>query len=106
MEDFMADEMLLPKNPWYHKYPLDEPFDENELIYTYSRELFRETVQAALERDLWIDTHEGIYKYIRERNALRVTYLDDSEMDHALAADFSGVRAVPVVMLEMEKSRT
>ncbi len=24
-------------------------------------------------RDLWIDTHENIYKYIRERNALRIT---------------------------------
>ena len=27
----MADEMLLPKNPWYHKYPLDEPFDEKKV---------------------------------------------------------------------------
>ena len=64
----------------YHDM-LDEPFDEESLIYTYSRELFRETVQDALNRELWIDTHERIYKYIRERNALKIINLESGEMD-------------------------
>lgn len=64
----------------YHDM-LDEPFNEDILIYTYSRELFRQTVQAAVSRELWIDTHERIYKYIRERNALRILDLDASEME-------------------------
>lgn len=59
----------------------DEPFDPEQLIYTYSRELFRETIGAALARDLWVDTHSDIYKYIRERNALKIIDMDDSEMD-------------------------
>ena len=50
----------------YHDM-VDEPFDEEADIYNYRRELFRETVQDAVSRDLWIDTHEKIYKYIRER---------------------------------------
>lgn len=64
----------------YHDM-LDEPFDEGSLIYTYSRELFRETVQDALNRELWIDTHERIYKYIRQRNALKIKNLESGEMD-------------------------
>ena len=64
----------------YHDM-LDEPFDEGSLIYTYSRELFSETVQDALNRELWIDTHERIYKYIRERNALKIINLESGEMD-------------------------
>jgi peptidoglycan/xylan/chitin deacetylase (PgdA/CDA1 family) len=64
----------------YHDM-VDEPFDEETLIYTYHRDLFRQTLQAALERDLWIDTNERIYKYIRERNALLITYLEMEEMD-------------------------
>lgn len=64
----------------YHDM-LDEPFDEDLLIYTYSRELFSETLLSAQNRDLWIDTHERIYKYIRERNAFRIVSLEDSEMD-------------------------
>jgi hypothetical protein len=64
----------------YHDL-VDGPFDEDLLIYTYSREHFRETVQMALERDLWIDTHERIYKYIRERNALKIIQLDTGNMD-------------------------
>ncbi len=63
----------------YHDM-LDEPFDEESLIYTYSRELFRETVQDALNRELWIDTHERIYKYIRERNALKFFQLETDDM--------------------------
>ena len=64
----------------YHDM-VDEPFDEDVHIYTYSRELFRETVLAAGARDLWVDTHERIYKYIRERNALRIHVSENSEMD-------------------------
>jgi len=65
----------------YHDM-LDEPFDEDSLIYTYSRELFSETVQDALNRELWIDTQERIYKYIRERNALKVFQLESEETGH------------------------
>ena len=64
----------------YHDM-VDEPFDEDSLIYTYSRELFRETVQLAGSRDIWIDTHERIYKYIRERNALKILQLESGEME-------------------------
>ena len=64
----------------YHDM-LDEPFDEDILIYTYSRELFSETVLDALNRELWIDTHERIYKYIRERNALKIFQLEGDNMD-------------------------
>jgi len=59
----------------------DGPFDEDSLIYTYSRELFHETLQMALDRDLWIDTHAHIYKYTRERNALRIIQLESDNMD-------------------------
>ncbi|MCD4709309.1 MAG: T9SS type A sorting domain-containing protein, partial [Bacteroidales bacterium] len=64
----------------YHDM-VDEPFNEDSLIYTYSRELFRETVQSAGSRDLWIDTHERIYKYIRERNALKILQMESGDMD-------------------------
>jgi len=30
----MANDMLLPKNPWYHKYPIDGPFDEKKARWT------------------------------------------------------------------------
>lgn len=64
----------------YHQLT-DEPFDENQYIYTYAREDLRETVQDALKRDLWIDTHEHIYKYIRERNAFYILDMDSSGID-------------------------
>lgn len=64
----------------YHELT-DEPFDEDRYTYTYARAHFRETTRDAVERDLWIDTHEHIYKYIRERNAFRILDLDDSGMD-------------------------
>jgi len=79
---------LLSKAETYGSYlPLmyhdvtDEPFDEDSLIYTYSRALFSETVQFALNRNLWIDTYERIYKYIRERNALKILNLESADMD-------------------------
>jgi len=59
----------------YHNM-VDEAFDEAGDIYNYRREFFRETVQDALSRNLWIDTHERIYKYIRERNALKISQVD------------------------------
>jgi peptidoglycan/xylan/chitin deacetylase (PgdA/CDA1 family) len=64
----------------YHDM-VDVPFDEETEIYNYSRELFRETVQDAVGRDLWIDTHERVYKYIRERNALEIVQLESEDMD-------------------------
>jgi len=42
----------------------------------------------ALARDLWIDTHERTYKYIRQRNALQIRQLDLSEIG-AQAGHFS-----------------
>jgi peptidoglycan/xylan/chitin deacetylase (PgdA/CDA1 family) len=59
----------------YHDM-VDESFDEEADIYNYRRELFWETVQDAISRDLWIDTYERIYKYIRERNALRISQVN------------------------------
>ncbi len=50
----------------------DEPFNEESLIYTYSRDLFRETVQEVTERDVWVDTQKQICKYILARNALKI----------------------------------
>jgi len=59
----------------------DEPFDEDSLIYTYNRALFSETVQSALNRDLWVDTNERIYKYIRQRNALKILQMECGDMN-------------------------
>jgi hypothetical protein len=64
----------------YHELT-DTPFDEDLYIYTYARELFRETVRDALQRDLWIDTHEHVCKYIRQRNAFRILDMDKSAID-------------------------
>lgn len=55
----------------YHDI-LDEPFDEENLIYTYSLDKFRETIALIKERDVWIATHADVYKYIREREALEI----------------------------------
>jgi len=79
---------LLSKAETYGSYlPLmyhdmtDEPFDEDSLIYTYSRELFNETLQDVQNKELWVDTHQRIYKYIRERNALKIQGLESGEAD-------------------------
>ena len=37
----------------------NEPFNEESLIYTYSRDLFRETVQGLSERDVWVGIPKG-----------------------------------------------
>jgi peptidoglycan/xylan/chitin deacetylase (PgdA/CDA1 family) len=59
----------------------DEAFDEDAEIYTYSRDKFRETVQLAGNRSVWIDTHQNIYKYIRMRNALKIDQLELGEAE-------------------------
>ena len=59
----------------YHDI-LDKPFNEDSLIYTYRKEFFRETVQSISQKDLWVDTHARIYKYIRERDALKIEQMD------------------------------
>jgi peptidoglycan/xylan/chitin deacetylase (PgdA/CDA1 family) len=59
----------------------DEPFDEESLIYTYSRALFSETVQSVLNMDLWVDTNERIYKYMRQRNALKILQMESGDKD-------------------------
>ncbi|MCK5137722.1 MAG: polysaccharide deacetylase family protein [Bacteroidales bacterium] len=66
----------------YHDI-LNEPFDEDSLIYSYSFDLFRETIQSVSGRDVWIDTHERIYKYIRERNALKIIRVETGESEAA-----------------------
>lgn len=66
----------------------DEPFKEDSLIYTYSRDLLRETVQWVSKRDVWVDTNEQICMYIRARNALRI---EEVKLDEALAGQFSFV---------------
>jgi len=73
----------------YHDM-VDTTFDEDIHIYTYSRQLFRETLEAAQDRDLWIDTHERIYKYIRQRNTLKISGFEDGEMNQQ-AGNFSFV---------------
>ncbi len=57
----------------------EEYFDPESFIYTYSLEDFSETVDSVLERDVWVDTHENVYKYIRERNGLDVTMISTAE---------------------------
>jgi len=59
----------------------DEAFDEESMLYTYSRDLFRETLQGISERQVWVDTHERIYKYIRERNAVKIEQLNMGDSD-------------------------
>jgi hypothetical protein len=34
-----------------------------------------------VSRDLWIDTHERIYKYIRERNALKILLIESDDLN-------------------------
>ncbi len=59
----------------YHDL-VDEPFDEALEIYTYGRDKFRQTLQLLVQRNVWIDTHQNIYKYLRMRNALKIEQLD------------------------------
>jgi peptidoglycan/xylan/chitin deacetylase (PgdA/CDA1 family) len=63
----------------YHDI-LDGPFNKDSLIYTYLRADFRETLQRVSEREVWIDTHQNIYKYIRQRNGFFLSQVDTSEI--------------------------
>lgn len=65
----------------YHDM-VDEAFDEDVEIYNYHRDKFRETVQMTVNRNVWIDTHQNIYKYIRMRNALEIEQVDMSEANN------------------------
>jgi peptidoglycan/xylan/chitin deacetylase (PgdA/CDA1 family) len=62
----------------YHDI-LDGAFNKDSLIYTYSRADFHETLQRIMQRDLWVDTHQNIYKYIRQRNGFFLSQVDTSE---------------------------
>ena len=62
----------------YHDI-LDEAFNKDSLIYTYLRADFLQTLQKVTGRELWIDTHQNIYKYIRQRNGFFLSQLDTTE---------------------------
>ena len=82
VDDLMANcEVFGTYLPLMYHQLTDEPFDKDLYTYTYAREDLRQTVQDALRRDLWIDTHEHVYKYIRERNAFSLLDLDESGID-------------------------
>ncbi|MEZ5070466.1 MAG: polysaccharide deacetylase family protein [Bacteroidales bacterium] len=55
----------------YHEIAA-EAFDPATAIYTYALPDLQRTIDSVLQHDLWVDTHENVYKYIRERNALTV----------------------------------
>ena len=55
----------------YHDV-LDESFDEENQIYSYSLSKFKACIQVCKERDVWIDTHARVYKYMREREAVQI----------------------------------
>jgi len=62
----------------YHDI-LDVAFNKDSLIYTYLRADFRETLQRVTQRDVWVDNHQNIYKYIRQRNGFFLSQVDTSE---------------------------
>ncbi len=66
----------------YHDI-INEPFDEDSLTLSFSLDRFRQTIQLVSQRDVWIDTHERVYKYIRERNALKINQLEIEDMESA-----------------------
>ncbi len=80
-----VDNLVAIAETYGHYLPLmyhdmvDEPFDEATYIYTYGRDKFRETVQLAGSRSVWIDTHQNICKYIRMRNALKIDQVETGE---------------------------
>jgi hypothetical protein len=79
-----VDELVALAETYGYYLPLmyhdmtDQPFDEQVDIYTYAREKFRETLQLSDQRNVWIDTHQNIIKYIQMRNALNIEDLDMS----------------------------
>ncbi len=62
----------------YHDM-LDGTFNKDSLIYTCLRADFQETLQRVSDREVWIDTHQNIYKYIRQRNAFFLSQVETSE---------------------------
>ncbi|MDT8402502.1 MAG: polysaccharide deacetylase family protein [Bacteroidales bacterium] len=65
----------------------DEYFDPGTHIYTYSLEYLRETIDSVMKRDVWVDTHENVYKYIMQRNGLEVTMNNSSDELFAFTLD-------------------
>lgn len=65
----------------YYKYHLSlmfhnlsvVPFDKTTDSYVYAFDDFKQSVNLAKQRNLWIDTQANIYKYIKERNGLKIT---------------------------------
>lgn len=70
----------------YHNI-LDEHFNEDSLIYTVSLNNFKQTVDLVTKRDVWIDTHQNICKYIRERNALKHSIVANTEEQFLFISD-------------------
>ena len=58
----------------------DLEFNHDLNEYTYAYNDFKAIVDTAMMKDVWIDTHENIYKYIRERNSaiISVTHKGDN----------------------------
>lgn len=77
-----VDELVAIAEAYGYYLPLmyhdmtDLAFDEQVEIYTYDRGKFRETLQLTELRNVWIDTHQNIMKYIQMRNALKIENLD------------------------------
>lgn len=65
----------------------DEYFDPGNHTYTYSLDYLRETIDSVMQRDVWVDTHENIYKYIMERNGLEISLTASSEELFSFIAD-------------------
>jgi len=65
----------------------DEYFDPETDIYTYSLDYFQQTVDSVMQRDVWVDTHENVYKYIMERNGLEVNMNNSSDEFLAFTLD-------------------
>ena len=65
----------------------DKYFDPESNLYAYKLDDFCVTVDSVLKRDIWVDTHENVYKYIMERNGLVVSIPDSSDEMFAFTAD-------------------
>jgi peptidoglycan/xylan/chitin deacetylase (PgdA/CDA1 family) len=48
------------------------PFDKSADEYIYGFDDFKQSVTYAQQRSLWIDTQGKVYKYIKERNELKI----------------------------------
>ena len=70
----------------YHNI-LNEPFNADSLIYTVSLDNFKQTVDLVTKRDVWIDTYQNVYKYIRERNAVKHTIATSSDEKFSFISD-------------------